>query len=435
MAAPRDLSTTALTRSGLLRVAAGASAPLLLGGTFARGAQAARPLPGSLVISAAELAQVRANIFDLRLPFARRAWDNTVGRADNWLGYRPNPTRSDSDVSDWYNRLYKPGLEDGNAAYTLGLAYAIGRREDHARRAKEICLAWARTYRDPPSQAKIGHMVAEPVGPVIKLCMAFELTRPVFSDGERAEFRAWAAKFVRRGKENADYARDHPWVPDVTYGDDRTNPAPYGNSATWQRAMAVWASVVVGGRTLQSTLEWNFQHRTAGGNDYGWDNLIEGLVLDGTGGQVTEDRYRSSIEYGHFSWGPTILIADVARRARFRVDLFRYRTERHGYTVFTPVSYYERFLRSDTVPGSLEKTNYGSSGWSTTAARWRAVYELLYRATDDPQQVRTLRALVNWGGARRRGDNFDIYILNHAAVLGRGPKGPMPATPRKQPKG
>jgi hypothetical protein len=42
-------------------------------------------------------------------------------------------------------------------------------------------------------------MVAEPVGPVIKLCRAYDLAKPVFSRSERAEFASWAAQFVERG--------------------------------------------------------------------------------------------------------------------------------------------------------------------------------------------------------------------------------------------
>jgi hypothetical protein len=269
-------------------------------------------------------------------------------------------------------------------------------------------------------------MVAEPVGPVIKLCMAYDLARPEFSIAERDEFSSWAAQFVQRGMTDADSARDFPWVDDVDYGGDRSNPAPYGNSATWQRAMAVWAAAAVGGTTLQETLEWNFQHKTKGGLDYGWDDLLEGLIIDGTNGRVVEDRYRSSIEYGHFSWIPLVLIADLARHAGFHVDLFRYRTKRHGYTVFTPVHYYAPFLVRPTIPDALEKTQYGGSSWPATAARWRAAYEIVYRNATDLSTMKTLRRTVNFGGPKQRGDNYDVYVLGYAALFGRGPKGPRP---------
>jgi hypothetical protein len=412
---------------------------------FAAGAVFARPLlsladasastaRSPVFVSPAVLAQARRNLLRYRLAFATRAWTDTLTKANNWLGYQPHPTDPTSDVSDWVNTIYIPGLKDGNAALTLAVAYAVAGRADHAARAKSICLAWARTYNPPPPRSKIGHMVAEPVGPVIKLCMAFDLTRGVFTAAEQADFVSWATHFVGRGMANVDYARDSPWVPDVTYGGVRTNPAPYGNSATWQRAMAMWAAAAAGPAGLRAALRWNFSHTTAGGHDSGWDNLLEGLVVAGGGGQVVEDRYRSSIEYGHFSWMPTVLIADLARNAGIGPDLFRYRTKRHGYTVFTPVSYYAPFLMRAQVPATLEKGQYGGSSWPSTASRWRGWYELLYRNATDPFDVRLLRRTVNWGGSTERGDNYDIYILGYPALFGRGPQGPKPAEPAKHAK-
>jgi hypothetical protein len=254
--------------------------------------------------------------------------------------------------------------------------------------------------------------------------MAFDLARSAFTAAEQREFASWAAKFIERGKKNVDFARDTPWWPDATYGEDHTNPATYSNSATWQRAMAVWAAAAVGGSTLQQTLEWNFQHTTRGGRDYGWDNLLEGLILDGTGGRVTDERYRRSIHYGHYAWFPTVLIADVARNAGFRVDLFRYRTKRSGYSVFTPVAYYARYLTTESISAELETTSNGGTSWPKTAARLRAQYEVLYRNASDPALVRILNRVVNYGGPDVRGDNYDVYIVGNGALFGRGPKGP-----------
>jgi Alginate lyase len=425
---------TPFTRGDFVRRAAILAVPAVIGPSFLRltAAEAATPYR-PLAVSAAQLGQIRRNVFELKLGFARRAWANTLAKANGWLGYQPSPTRPDFDVSDWFNTIYRPGLHDGNAALTLAIANAVGRRAEHAKRAKAICLAWARTYRPAPPLHKIGHMVAEPVGPVIKLCMAYDLAKPAFSATERTEFSSWAAQFVTRGRTSADYARDHPWVPDVTYGEDRANPAPYGNGATWQRAMAVWAAATVGGETLRSTLEWNFQHMTAGARDYGWDDVLEGLVIDGSGGQVIEDRYRSSVEYGHFSWIPLVLIAELARNVGFRVDLFTYKTRRHGYTIFTPLRYYAPFLSKGSIPSALERTQYGGSSWPMTSARWRSAYEVLYRNATDPTAVTTLRRVVNFGGPSRRGDNYDIYVLGYAALFGRGSEGPRPA-PKKPPK-
>jgi hypothetical protein len=420
-----------LTRADFVVGGLGAGLSLALGLRSADAFAALSPASSSLVLNAAELAQVRSNVFKLKQPFATRAWKRTLADANNWLGYRPNPSRPENvNPAKWFDTLYHPGLLDGIAAYTLAIAYGIGGRAEHATRAKEICLAWARTYNPAPPQAKTGHFVAEPVGPVIKLCMAYEVAKPVFTSSERAEFSGWARQFVARGMANADSARDFPWVPDVTYGSETTNAAPYGNAATWQRAMAVWAAAAVGGDSLVSTLEWNYQHRTSKGLDYGWDDLLEGIVVDGSGGQVLEGRYRSSIHYAHFSWAPLVLIADVSRRARFRVDLFRYRTRKHGYTVFTPFSYCARFATSERVPPELEQTQYGGAAWPQDAARWRALYEVLLLNASDSRLVKSLTKAVNYGGAARRGDNYNIYFLGYSALLGRGPKGPMP--PKKR---
>jgi hypothetical protein len=426
---PRELTRTELVRAGV-----GAGLTLAVGIRATRAMAAPAAATGSLVLNAAELAQVRSNIFRLKLAHATRAWKRTLADANNWLGYEPSPTRPETvEPDNWFDSLYHPGLLDGSAAYALGIAYAIGGRREHAERAKAICLAWARTYNPPPPQVRTGHLVAEPVGPVIKLCMAFELTKPVFDSRERSEFTAWAALFVARGKAGTDSARDDPWVPDVTYEGDRTNVAPYGNGATWQRAMAVWAAAATDQSTLRATLDWNLQHRTLKrGLDYGWDDLLEGMVIDGTGGEVCEGRYRSSVHYAHYSWAPLVLIADVSRRAKFRVDLFTYRSRRHGYSVFTPFPYYAHFATSETIAPELERTAYGGSAWPDDAARWRVVYEVLYRNASEPKLVKQLATAVNYGGPVRRGDNYNIYVLGYGALLGRGPKGPMPPKPKRR---
>jgi hypothetical protein len=377
-----------------------------------------RPQPGRIYLTTAELDAVRANLHKRKSPHAVLAFEHTRALAGQGVGAAPAPTNPSADLTDWFETIYHPGLIDGNHAYNLALTYAITKDPEYGRRARDFCLAWANTYRPLPSPSRVGHMVAEPVGPTIKLFIAYDLAKGLFGAADRKAFTSWAAMFVQRGMDAADFCRDQPWVPDVTYGKDTGNPVPYGNSATWQRTMAVWAAAVVGGSTLRRTLEWNWRHTTAQGRDYGWDNLIEGLVLDGTGGQVVEDRYRSSIEYGHFSWTPLALIADVAKHAGFRIDLFRYRTRSHGYSVFTPVRYYARFLRRPTVDGSLEQSKYGGGAWPQTASRWRSVYELLYRNSAGTGYEDELARTIGFEGARTRGDNYDIYTLNYQAVLG-----------------
>jgi hypothetical protein len=411
-----------------VRTAVAASAPLILAAPLVRISRAsAAALPkGSLVASTAELAQLRRNIFDLKLLPSRRAWQNTLARANDALGYQPSPPKPDIDFSDWNNVLYRPGLHDGVAAIDMALAYAISGNPDHARQSRVICLGWARTYNPLPSAERIPHMVAEPAGPAIKLFMAYELTKLTYSAAERKEFVAWAGQFVQRGMSNADSALDDPWVEAVVYGKDRTDVAAYGNSATWQRLMAVWASALVGGTTFASTLGWNFSHRTPGGREYGWDELLEGLVIDGAGGQVAEDRYRKSVHYGNFSWGALVHLADLARRARFRVDLFRYRSRAHRYTIFTPIAYYGPMSMRPSITDTLESTpQYAGSEWPKEAARQRAMYEVLYRNATDPATVKLLRRTVNHGGPTQRGDNYDVYTTGNTALLGRGPRGPV----------
>lgn len=392
------------------------------------------PTRSTLLLSAAELEAVRANVFDRKLAYARRAWANTLAKAHEAVSRQPAPA-SPNDVSPWLDKLFNPGLYDGDAAYNAGLAYLLTGDQDYARAARTICLAWAQTYRPVPPPAAVGHLVAEPVGPVIKLCMAFDLVRPTFTASERATFVSWAAQFVDRAMRNTDDARDNPWVADVSYGGDVSNVAPFGNSATWQRAMAVWSAAIVGGNTLKRALAWNFSHTTRQGKPYGWDDLLEGLIIDGTGGQLVEDRYRTSLEYGNFSWIPLVFIADLARRLHSSYNLFAYATKAHKYTVFTPVAYYGKYLTQDSVPGSLEGTTYGGPQWPTTAARWRSTYELLYRNATDPKVAAQLAWIVQYGGPNRRGDNYDILMVSYGALLGRGPKGPTNfVVPRPKPK-
>lgn len=427
--------TSGVTRRELLGGAALGAAALRLGLDPTSASGATKPSRTYVVATPAELEQVRRNVFDLRLGFAVRAWENTLGRARSALGHRASPADPRGDYAQtWFEGIYRPGLTDGNHAYNAALAFALTREPDYARKAREICLDWARRYRPLPGQERIGHFVAEPVGPAIKLFMAFDLARATFSPSEAREFTGWAELFVQRGISNSDSARDRPWAADVTYGSETTNAAAFSNSATWQRAMAVIAAAAVGPARLREVLEWNLDHTTAGGNRHGWDELLEGVVLSGTGGQVLEDRLRRSLHYGHFQWMPLVYIADVARRAGHRVDLFTYRTRRNGHSVFEPLAYHGPFLLEETVPSSLELEQYGGPTWPVTAARWRATYEVLYRNATRADDVARLRGIVNHGGPSRRGDNYDIYVTNFAALLGRGPKGPMPAVPGKSRK-
>ncbi len=385
-----------------------------------------RPEPGRHFLTSVEIAAIKRNIFVHRYPWAVGAWHNTLQRADDALAATPQPTDPNVDLTDWDATIFTPGEIDGNHAHNLAVAYAILGDAQYATKAGDFCMAWAQRYWPLPDSSRIGHMIAEPGGPVVKLCMAYDLIKATLSSAAQGNFRQWAAAFVPRAMRNVDSSRDQPWVPDVDYGGDVSNPAPYGNSATWQRLMAVWASAVVGGRTLRSTLQWNWQHTTASGRDYGWNNLLEGLIIDGSGGEVVEGRYRSSIEYGHFSWCPLAYIADVAKHAGFAHDLFHSRSHPHGYNVLTPVGFYWKYLLSETVPAQLEQTQYAGSTWPSAASRWRAFYELLYRnSASDPRINNLLVRVLAYGGPKQRAANYDVYLSNFNAVVGRSAREPL----------
>jgi hypothetical protein len=99
--------------------------------------------------------------------------------------------------------------------------------------------------------------------------------------------------------------------------------------------------------------------------------------------------------------------------------------------VFTPVVYYGRFITRESIPDSLETSHHGGQVWPASAARWRAAYEVLYRNASDPELARTLRRFVNYGGPRRRGDNYNNYVVGHRALFGRGPMEPQAGPARK----
>ena len=243
-----------------------------------------------------------------------------TGRSDD----RPRPaspneifdrgtTRSQCEGNEnpgWFCGLYLPGLNDGRAAYSLALVYAVTGDERYAAKSREYLLAWAREYNPVPPSAHSGHMVAEPVGFMLKAFFAFDLTRETFSPSEREEFKAWATQLVDKGMDQVEKARDRPWVPE----------APWGNSATWARSLAVTAAAVVGGDTLQRTLDWNWEHTTPAGNPYGWSTLIEG-VMHPTGRMIEED-VRESVDYALYTWHPLAIIATVARVTGYEHDLW-----------------------------------------------------------------------------------------------------------------
>jgi hypothetical protein len=351
---------------------------------------------------------MRANISRHR--WARIAWLHISSAAAAALSASPQPATSNRNYASpgtgscgdgddgWQDCLYGPGLIDGHRVRNLALAYAVTGDRRYALKAKEFLLAWARSYN--PLPAPPGHNVAEPVGFMIKGFMAYDLVQDVFAPAERRQFKAWAAMFVERAKRLADAARDRPWIPE----------APYGNGAAWPRALAVLAAGVVGGKVLESTLAWNWQHTTPGGQDYGWLDLIEGAVAPD--GQMTEERIRQSITYGLYTWLPLALIADVATHAGFARNLWTAKTA-SGKSMYLPVVFYAPYLVKTKVtpyPGERD------SQYDAWLAEYRTVMELARKAYP---QSKTVRKVVSFGGDVIRGSDYDLHITGWNALTGR----------------
>ena len=410
-------------------VAASALAALVLAlvpRSDAAGASAAfRPQPGHYYLSAAELRQIRAAI--ATRPAARAAWAHTRSGADAALARSPNPAPSKGadyratgrdannqctgTPSGWACLLYARGLHDGVDALNLGLAYAITGKRSYALKAKEFLLAWARTYDGP--NPTVSQNIAEPGGFMLKGFMAFDLVQGVFTQSERAGFRKWAEQFIREGERRADQQADSPGQADNVFEGDRSNWQRYGNSATFARALAVAAAAVAGETQLRSALEWNWSHMTRAGNDNGWSALIDGEIIDGTGGETFEGRARNDIGYGLLGSDALLAVADIAKHAGFRRNLFTF-TTRHGNSVLAPFAFYGRFLADYSRWPASDGSFPHKEG---TAAAYRAATEIALKNSSPALKAR-LGRVVNFGGPAQRGANYDPYIWLYAALEG-----------------
>jgi hypothetical protein len=377
-------------------------------------APAAQPLKAPAIdlsgdryyLSAAEIAQIRKNV--ATEPWAKVAWRQTLAKADEALGATPHPadptknyasSNKDCNASSdgWYCGLFNPGWADGNATRNLALAYVVSGDRRYADKAKEFLLAWERTYHRPPPISQIGHMIAEPVGFMIKGFMAYDLIQNVFTPAEKLEFRRWAGRFIARGEANSDFARDEPWIAE----------APYGNSATWQRAMAVWAAAVAGKRQLARALDWNWSHRTRLGKRYGWSTLLSGAMTES--GMMVEERVRQSVDYGLFTWHPLALIADVAYHAGYPRNLFTVETK-SGKSLELAANYYVPYLggqKSDPYNDPID--------WNQTVYGYRAVFELAAKRMPDSPAI---RSLVTSQDPNTRGSDWDPLIVGYNALTG-----------------
>ncbi|WP_147281226.1 alginate lyase family protein [Gaiella occulta] len=353
--------------------------------------------------------RIRANV--RTKPWSKLAWQQTLKNADSALSASPHPADPRRDYRDrgdpscpdgavgWYCGLYLPGLEDGRHARNLAMAYTVTGNRAYALKSKEFLLAWARTYSPLPATSMIGHYIAEVGGITLKSFQAYALVQDVFSPAERQVFTRWAAAFVDRGKRQADAARDEPWVPQ----------APWGNSATWARSMAVLAAAVVGGRTLRQTLDWNWAHTTTRGKDYGWKALIEGVMYPG--GKMVEEDVRQSVFYALFTLQPLMLIADVAQHVGYRHNLWTFRpVPTKG--ILAAIAYYAPYLQG-RVSGYPAYTEPTGRTPADIAAANRSVLE---NAANDVPGSALLRRIVAYGGPGVRGTNDDPYIVGYNAV-------------------
>jgi hypothetical protein len=371
-----------------------------------------KPEPsGRFWLSADDILRMRQNAVNTR--WGRIAWLKTVSLARDAMHASPRPAspagpytgEPDRDCKTthdgWYCGLYIPGLRDGRYAYSLALAYAITGKERFAAKAREYLLAWARTYNPPPPTSEVGHAVAEPVGFMLKAFFAYDLIRDTFSPDENRTFRDWAAQFVERGEREADHAMDDPWIPQ----------APWGNSATWARSLAVAAAAVVGGDTLREALDWNWEHTTEGGHDYGWIELLRGVMQPS--GRMIEEDVRSSVDYALYTWHPLALIAAIADVTGYEHDLWTAEAP-SGQTLRRPIEYYAPYLTKQ----ENDPYEYDQDHLDTLLGEYRAAMETAGRRFPD---WTLLREIVHYGGDAQRGLNEDVHITGWNALAGAVP--------------
>ena len=363
-------------------------------------------------MTAAEVGQLRTNVLKRGHPWATAAWAHTRTVANEALGTGPQPAepgrnytnKGTGDCGDgddgWFDCLYAPGRVDGLRVLALAQAYAITRQSEYGDKARQYLVRWSQDYY-PPS-AQVGHAVSEPVGIALKAFMAYDLARDRLTPAERTQFRAWAKKLSEIGRQRVDDYMDHPWIPE----------APYGNSATWSRALAVLGAGVAGGAYLQDTLRWNWAHKTPNGKDGGWRDLIDGAI-ETRAGRMTEERIRSSIDYGLFTWHGLALIADAARRVGYNRDLFTATTS--GKNLLLVSSYYEPYLTKLRPSPHDEAAARGGADFDAALGGYRAASELAYR---NHPTSRVLQRIVNYGGASTRGANYDVHITGFNGVTG-----------------
>lgn len=395
----------------------------LLSPAAAGPAAAFRPQAGRYYLTDAEIRGIRRAV--ATRPMVKSSWAHTKAGADAALGRSPNPAPSvgfdytgtgrdaankcTGTPSGWACLLYARGIRDGTDALNLALAYAVTGRPAYALKAKEFLLAWARTYDRP--NPTVSQNIAEPGGFMLKGFMAFDLVQGTFTASERDGFRRWAKRFVASAESRADHQVDSPGIADVTFEGDTSNWQRYGNSATFSRALAVAAAAAAGPDELRSALAWNWAHRTAGGRDNGWARLVDGEIIDGTGGETFEGRSRNDIGYGLLGSDALLVVADIAKHAGYRQNLFTYKT-RGGDSMLSPFAFYAQYLDGRTAwPRS--DGSYANS--QNVASIYRAATEVALKNATPALRSRLARS-VSYGGFAQRGANYDPYVWLYAGL-------------------
>ena len=379
--------------------------------------------PGGYYLTADEVAQIRQNI--VTRPQVKQAWANAKAFADSKLAVEPKAADPNGDYSrypperpNWRDDLYIPGIEDGHAAAGLALAWLVTKDARYARSAKRILFGWVQRYTHPPGVgggSAPGHMVAEPIGPMIKFFITADMLRSYLSTSERQRVSVWARQWIAVGERSADYARDNPWVPALQIGSFESSEASYGNSAFGQRAMAMWAAAIAGPRYLANALAWNWQHTTAAGREYGWLDVIDHFIIPGTGGETIEGRERKSVGYGLFGWGDLVLIADLAKHAGYERNLFTTPTPT-GKNVLSVGPFYGPLLAGSAgYPYASSETFLDYE--TQTKPEYRAVFETAYKNCPTKNPVCSyFRSAVRAGGPIQRGNNEDFHLMRWNAL-------------------
>lgn len=259
----------------------------------------------SLFLSPADVAAMRAAVESSQ--HVRVAAARTIAKAEAAMTGSPSVPPADVEEA---RDIYEAGLADGHDARSLAMAYALTGEERYAQKARELVLAWATGYE---SSLDSGHYVYEPVGPAIKLLMAYDLIAhsPAMSEADRAVVVEWARGFIETNRRRVEGAYNHPWVPE----------APWGNGAAWARAMLVTAAAVADD---EEALRWAVEENTMDdGQPYTWYTMIEHSM--GASGRMVEQDVRHSLGYAAYTLQPLTLIAEVMRHRG--LDLYAYETE------------------------------------------------------------------------------------------------------------